>query len=654
MTKKCECENIREKCFYAIQDNVDSIFELFQNLEICEDCKAFLSKAVSMCEALNEIPNVVNRTLPEIDVTADIFEKVKIIYEKETIVRELLEKEFYDPEEAEWMAFIENELDDVNKYRCLCKLNTSHEIQEEFIFVKKIHETLEKMGDDIQLPDLDEDLLPKVMNKIYSSPLEVSLDNFLKEEVVAQFGKDLGAVSERNGLPSKPQLRIERPGELVRPGGQKNSKEVLYNGSESKSPRGSSVKSVVRNVSLNRVIQGFAIAAGFLFVVLGGYYFLFRGNQVEPIHLSANGPSITYSKEESYKVIPPPSSDDNTLGISSEDSKDSDSKSIKKYTAKPLSEWEDILKENALSNAGKLMRMGVWASLTPEEARELLKKSGLSPVAILGAVQFLPPEEAKAILEAAIANNPEDAYLRFAMVNTLRSMGYVDYNELNAHLYAWTNSDPSNILPYYIEADIYLRNGEVELALNCVKEASSIRGYNSYAMLTAQAYKEALIAKGVDPELAQLLASASLGIRETQTLEDIARNLLDYGKYYEGIGDYSTALMIYEALRDLGINVDMSSALLQERLAGLKYAQEAVYALIRIMTQTYSFSDIQSYIAFLQNLNQLLENYNNALASFYSLFNTLDPQQILQLLNSYLSGGNANILGPTPTAQSKK
>ncbi|MGC8844678.1 MAG: hypothetical protein ACP5QY_02405 [Candidatus Hydrogenedens sp.] len=96
-------------------------------------------------------------------------------------------------------------------------------------------------------------------------------------------------------------------------------------------------------------------------------------------------------------------------------------------------------------------------------------------------------------------------------------------------------------------------------------------------------------------------------------------------------------------MRSLGIKVDMSSALIQEKLAGLKYTQEAINAMFRLMNTTNSFSDTQSLIDFTQTLSEMITNYNLAMDSFYKLFDNSDPTEILQILNLYLANGNTSI-----------
>ncbi len=647
MNKKCDCENIRERFLLAILEQDTEILASLDNEEMCVDCKRFITDMVTLNETIKDIASISNNVLPKIDITNEILRKLRILQEKEIYIGEILEREIDNPEEAEWIAFIEDDLDEVTKFRCLSKLKSSSFLQKEIEDLKQIHNELEKLGEIFFCPDLDENLLPKIMTKLSSCVGVKFYSGLTENEALVQLERDLIEISESAYVPT---LHInsesKKPENVV----QQNRKPVSYRNFIKRTEKEfSKTDRKVVSFTTRGLLQIFAIAASILLVLLGVYRFLLNDtNQITnaSINVASNKPSPFVQDTDKFKVILPPNYSNILERQTSENNQDSNSELSKKYTPKPLSEWGDILKENALVNAGKLMRMGIWASLTPEEARELLKKSSLSPMAILGAVQFLPPEEAKVILEAAIANNPEDAYLRFAMVNTLRNLDNIDYDELREHISAWTSSDPSNILPYYMEASIYLKNGEVDGALTCIKEADKVQGYNSYTILTAQAYKEALIAKGVDPQLASLLASASLGARETQTLDEIARTLLDYGKYYEDIGDYNTALMIYEALRNLGVNVDMSSNLLQEKLAGVRYAQEAIYALIRIMTQTYSFTDIQSYILFLQDLNQLLTNYNNALANFYKIFDKADSELLIQILNTYLTTGNVTITQP--------
>jgi hypothetical protein len=104
--------------------------------------------------------------------------------------------------------------------------------------------------------------------------------------------------------------------------------------------------------------------------------------------------------------------------------------------------------------------------------------------------------------------------------------------------------------------------------------------------------------------------------------------------------------MIYDALRNLGMKVDMSSELIQERMAGLKHAQEAVNAMIQLMGYTGSLSDAQSLIDFTQTLSGMMPNYSLALDNFYRLFDTNDPNAIAEILNLYLTNGNVNIILP--------
>ncbi|MGC9052559.1 MAG: tetratricopeptide repeat protein [Candidatus Hydrogenedens sp.] len=641
-----ECEKYRNLILENLENNCEEIY-LPEHMHLCPSCLAFYNDIQKLKNNLETLGLIIKETIPKIDVSENIKNELKKIKNGEIVVRKIVEQEDNIPEFAEWYAYIENEIDEVARYRCELRMEKSSHAKQEIENLITIHHAIDEIGRSWECPTLNEDLTYCIMEKVHEYKLFTSIEEKHSEiDVIEE------QLYELSHVVSDSIRDIDIASKVA-----KKAKEIsLKQSKKEKSPQNIvsilSVRKEKENkkYSFSNYVIPIAIAVVLCLTLLGVYlnnYFTqvddIKQVQVATKEIGKEGQSS--SKMGLYETTEPFYMKGNNILVE-KIGKDTEKRTKNRknnYAEGLLSNWTKQLKNNALENAGKLMRMGVWATLTPEEARALLQKSGLSPEAVLGAVQFLPPDEARVVLQAAIDNNPNDAYLRYAMVQTLMKMDNVSEDELYTHLTTWSQLDPGNALPHFIEAELYFQNGEKDKALTCVTDAGNTSNYNSYAAITAKVYMEALLAKGVDPETAKLLASASMGLREVQTIEEIAQTLMEYGRAYEEAGDYNTALLIYEALRSLGIKVDMSSALIQEKLAGLKYTQEAINAMFRLMNTTNSFSDTQSLIDFTQTLSEMITNYNLAMDSFYKLFDNSDPTEILQILNLYLANGNTSI-----------
>ncbi|MCA1901151.1 MAG: hypothetical protein LDL53_02850 [Candidatus Hydrogenedens sp.] len=647
-----DCEKYREQLYYGIiSEEINEIF-YSEHIDKCAECKNFVEKIKEMQNNLITIGENLQKTLPKIDIKETIFTEISKVKNGEQVIRNAIDKEDVIPEFVEWNLYIEEEVNDVSRYRCELKLEHSLLLRDEIEQICQIHQSLNNIGSTWEAPVLDTDLLPSILEKInhYKEKQEEKIKSIEKlEEELFELSSAITPALNDVDISAQVAKKIKGKDYLTK---NKEKPKIFKLKSNITSNRNekSKDKTATKHASYNYVIP-LAIAAVLVLTLLGVFINFSLNQDLTNRQIdTATNSNIKENntiRNDTYKTTQPfyqidseSNSQNKQIAIKMDNGK---STHRKNYVEGALSVWTNQLKENALANAGKLMRMGVWATLSPEEARELLQQSGLSPEAVLGAVQFLPPDEARVVLQAAIDNNPNDAYLRYAMVQTLMKLDNVSNDDIYNHLTEWSQLDPSNALPHFIEAELYMKNGLPDKAINCITDANSATNYNSYSTITAKAYMEALLAKGVDPEMAKLLASASLGLRESQDLENMVQTLLDYGKYYEDIGDYETALLIYEALKNLGVKIDTSSTLIQERMAGLEYAQKAVNAMLRILSSTNTLSDTQSLIDFTQTLNEMMTNYNLALNNFYKLFDTDNPALILDVLNTYLTNGNVTI-----------
>lgn len=299
-------------------------------------------------------------------------------------------------------------------------------------------------------------------------------------------------------------------------------------------------------------------------------------------------------------------------------------------------------REAVLKDADALSRLAQWASLTPEEARALLEESGLTPEAILGAIQFLPPEEAASILLAALEQNPGDPYLRFALART----GMLTGDKAYENLAAWENSDPGNSLPLFMEARLRFAKGDFENALNALLNASAYDGATAYVLESTRQHAEALIASGMSPDMARYLAVTSAGSREYDQLNTLGRELLAYGDQYKAAGQYANAEYVYTAVLNLGTQIAQGASYASEQRAGM-FTQMAALDALSMLYETIMAPENLAFIeAAFENLLQGL----NELTSFLTAYNQLlDVGQsgengLLGVITDLvLNGGDLNI-----------
>ena len=299
-------------------------------------------------------------------------------------------------------------------------------------------------------------------------------------------------------------------------------------------------------------------------------------------------------------------------------------------------------REAVLKDADALSRLAQWASLTPEEARALLEDSGLTPEAILGAIQFLPPDEAASILLAALEQNPDDPYLRYALAKT----GMLSGDKALENLNAWENNDPGNSLPLFMEARLRFAKGDFENALNALANGVAYDGASSYVLESTRQHAEALIASGMTPDMARYLAVSSAGNNEYQQLNQLGRELLAYGDLYKDQGNYTGAEHVYSSVLSLGTQIAQSALYASEQRIGMDTqmaALDALSMLYETIMAPESLALIEAaFEGLLQGLNELttfLTAYNHLLDAGH----TGDGNLLSLVTELVLNGGDLNI-----------
>lgn len=218
------------------------------------------------------------------------------------------------------------------------------------------------------------------------------------------------------------------------------------------------------------------------------------------------------------------------------------------------------------------------ASLTGEEASELLKTMDLSVEALLGAAQFLSTEEAIAVLRNAIAEHPDDPYLKYALALSLEGNPEASEERMQ-QLVQMAAADSDNSLPQYMLATEHFERGDMAMALDALSKGSSYGNASAYTRESANQREAALVASGLDVDTARFLALSTSGNGEYENIATLRGELMDYGAYYEGLGDYDTAQQIYNAVNQLGEQLYQGADMAVEQQYGLETQYDAISAI---------------------------------------------------------------------------
>lgn len=293
-----------------------------------------------------------------------------------------------------------------------------------------------------------------------------------------------------------------------------------------------------------------------------------------------------------------------------------DEEDMEAQTVRSAPSIEDILaaRRDALGGQSEaLALLARWGALDPDEVRRLFNEGQLTSAELAGLSRFLPEDEALALLQAAVARDPEDAALRYALARQLME-DPARYAEALDQLAMFKALAPDNSLPYYMDAQILLAQGDYSGALQLLEYAGAFGTAGTFALEAAQFHSAALLAAGLPPDAARMLAAFNAGGNEYATVTQLSHDLLSYGVFFEDMGDYDTAMAIYKSVYQLGLQVNQGALFTNEQLAGLDVqmaAIEAINALSIVVNNPamVPFLD-NAYGIFVESLDMFLANTN--------------------------------------------
>ncbi len=261
-------------------------------------------------------------------------------------------------------------------------------------------------------------------------------------------------------------------------------------------------------------------------------------------------------------------------------------------------------------------RLADWARLDTEQARELAEDPDTSMEALLGACRSLPPEEAGPLVESALEEAPEDPYIHFVLACIYEEQGEKTA-QASAALSSTADLDSINALPRYMLADNLLETGDVDGALDTLDQARQLPGAYAYTQESAQCREQALVEAGMQPETARLVTALTAGNDEYNLIADLGQQLLDRGADFESEGDRETAAEMYEAVQQMGEQIEGTAQYSAEQLAGLDLERSAIDFLERVYTDLNNTSGLEWLADEVAELTVRVEE-------MYAFFNSLE------------------------------
>lgn len=300
-----------------------------------------------------------------------------------------------------------------------------------------------------------------------------------------------------------------------------------------------------------------------------------------------------------------------------------------------LKEVVDAYQHSVRGDAIALGKMATWASLSREEARLLLEQADLSAEAVLGASEFLSAEEAIAVLQAAVDNDPDDPHLRYALATRYQETN--DAEGYRRSLEEWRAVDPENALPHYLGAQLMFASGNVEGGIAAMHAGAAMGKGSNYASRSARAHAAALEASGLDADTARYLAAASAGEQEYESMHSLGNDLMEQARALEAAGDYEGAADLYDAIRVYGEQMLMGADVPAVQLAALEIQDNAVAAMM-VLQEVWTPETLQALTLVADGIATGLSELGNLLGDVTQVLGSDAFTQTLNYTDAILSG----------------
>ena len=237
---------------------------------------------------------------------------------------------------------------------------------------------------------------------------------------------------------------------------------------------------------------------------------------------------------------------------------------LRRVTFDPTADPED--QSNALQ---KLLR---FAAIGEKSARSIANDPDASPRIRAAVAKFLPTDEARATLYAAIAQSPDDPFLRFSLaVHDIEEQIENPSPENDAAAVEaaldFASTAPGNATAYMLEARARLAAGDGQGALDALAQVRDSAYATNYALEAANLHAEAMSLIDGDTDESTVAAAMTAGVDEYGMVSDMAGEILLASEATLANGDADTARMMSESVYEYGQLLEDSALFSFEQLA---------------------------------------------------------------------------------------
>lgn len=537
------------------------------------------------------------------------------------------------------MAHIDGSLDDLATARLRKRLDSDPRLQEEVEALRAVHDSFLAVGHDLQRQVPAIDIVSDVMSRVSNSRRQETSEDedfSVLETALEGLGKHVRAASPEVDLRGDVMRAVANSRRL-------DQKVSLLNQRVQARQR---AKMQARNWMIG------AAAAALVLVMLSVWLIAPGGpnsrvpvnNQLAAMQQQSHNlreqlkarreeqPASTLAPSGGWRKSPRADAATTTDAPMSEDVEASP------VVRAPLTLREaQELRREAVLNELKREEFARVASLTPDEALAVLKQRPITPSAVMGATQFLTAEDAVSVLEEAIAQNPDNAYLRAALASR--------HNELEqreaqlADLDSWSELDPENGLPLFQKADALFAAGDYAGAMDALLAAEGRPYASPYPLETARYHQAALEANGMDAGVAAYFAAGVAGSEEYGQLTALQQRLLAQGEALEQAGDLEAAADVYDSVRGLGDQVTNAATLPNVMQAGYE-TQLASVDLLAGIPEVLTPETLNVLTSVVDTLWRGLTDAIDWSLSVSDALNTTDSQSLERVIIDLLTGNS--------------
>jgi tetratricopeptide (TPR) repeat protein len=309
-------------------------------------------------------------------------------------------------------------------------------------------------------------------------------------------------------------------------------------------------------------------------------------------------------------------------------------------------DWETV--KNMLASSEDVAQDLVAQILTPEGIQATLEDHKGDPTYWVAAVSLLRDKDAAfEYLEQAAKLYPKSAVVLSSLVEALIAKGQFDETTM-AHIATLKQVDPANSLPDYYEANCRFQSGDIQGALQSLREASLKDRFADNRMDVLMAQYDYFLDGGCSDSTAKGLAALNVLFNHIAILRSAGQDAMEQARASITAGQYEEALRIGDSVFRTGSNLSSSGRFLLYDLVGMALQKSALSEQRRIYEawgNAFQVEQIDSQLASVEDRLSLMKAMTR---SSGAAFEDMTEQDIANYVDGIIRNGEFSTLRDWP------